>query len=202
MDTNTHKISLGVGIVNYPMPVALVGTRRDGRDNFMTVAWLSMVSHTPPKIAISLGKHATAQYIHETGVFSINFPTAEQLLQTDYCGLTSADKTDKSGIFHIFTEQTGAPMIADAPLTVECRLDHIDANGQNETFIGTIAGVYADPEILTDGKVDLQKLNPLLLSQLDTRYYQIGTSIGRAWRDGLQFHPSPDGNIQTKEKKQ
>ena len=42
---------------------------------------------------------------------------------TDFCGLVSGDKVDKSTLFETFTGSLpGAPMIASFPLTAECRL--------------------------------------------------------------------------------
>ena len=50
------KINLGSTIPAYPMPVSLVGAHVDGKPNFLAVAWFSMVSYKPPRIAIALGK--------------------------------------------------------------------------------------------------------------------------------------------------
>ena len=73
-----EKINLGVTIPAYPMPVSLVGTMVEGRPNFMAVAWFTMASYKPPKIAVVLGKgHYTNPGIRIpfiffgcTGVFS------------------------------------------------------------------------------------------------------------------------------------
>lgn len=184
-DESMNKVSLGAGIVNYPMPVSLIGTSKDGKVNFMTAAWISMVSHTPPRIAICLGNHKTRETIHETGVFSVCFPSRRDIVDVDYCGLVSSAKTDKSGVFPTFTGETGAPMAENCALCVECRLDHTDVNGGNETLIGSIVGIYADEAVLTGGKVDLAKLDPLFLSQLDTKYYSLGETCGKAWGIGL-----------------
>jgi flavin reductase (DIM6/NTAB) family NADH-FMN oxidoreductase RutF len=181
------RINLGAGIVNYPMPVALVGTNDGERANFMPAAWISMVSHTPPRIAVSLGGHKTREAIHDTGVFSVCFPSADDMEAVDYCGITSAAKTDKSGVFRTFTGSTGAPMAEECGLCVECRLDHIDKNGPNETLVADIVGVYAEERVLTDGRVDLKKLRPLLLSQMDTRYYTLGEEAGKAWGAGRKY---------------
>jgi flavin reductase (DIM6/NTAB) family NADH-FMN oxidoreductase RutF len=178
------KVKLGAGIVNYPMPVALIGTCGGSRVNFMTCAWLSMASFAPPRIAISLGNHMTRNTIRETGVFSVCFPSKKDATDVDYCGLVSGAKADKSGVFHTFTGETGAPMAEECGLCVECRLNHIDVNGSNETLVGDIVGVYADESVLTGGKVDLKKLDPLILSQMDTRYFTLGQDAGKAWGIG------------------
>lgn len=178
------RIELKPGIVNYPMPVVLVGTSLAGSDDFMTVAWMSMVSHTPPRVAVSLGPHLTRDRIHETGAFSICVPSAKDLVDVDWCGIVSGAKVDKSKAFDVFRGHTGVPLIESCGLNVECRLDHVDANESNETFVGDVVAIYADEAVLTDGKVDLEKLDPLVLSQLDARYLTLGTVAGHAWRDG------------------
>lgn len=181
------QISLGAGIANYPMPIALIGTSRNGRANFMTAAWFSMVSYQPARIAVSLGGHMTSDSIQESGVFSVCIPSADLMEKADWCGLVSGRKTDKSGLFTAFTVETGAPMAEECGLNIECRLSHMDVNGMDTTYFGDIVGIYAGEEVLTDGKVDLGKLNPLILSQLDTKYYTLGKAVGRAWNAGRGY---------------
>jgi len=178
------QISLGAGIVNYPMPIALIGTVRDGRANFMTAAWFSMVSYQPARIAVSLGGHLTSDSIQEAGVFSICIPSANRLADVDYCGMVSGRKADKSEVFTVFTGKTGAPMAEECLLNVECRLSHMDVNGMDTTYIGDIVDIYADRSVLTDGKVNLASLNPLILSQQETKYYTLAGEADRAWSAG------------------
>ncbi|MEI6852823.1 MAG: flavin reductase family protein [Bacteroidota bacterium] len=182
------KINLGKGIVSYPMPVALVGAKVNGKANFLTVAWISMVGYNPPKIAISLGKrHFTNKGIKEHQAFSICFPSQHQIKITDLCGLISGEKEDKSKLFDVFYgESQEAPMINEFPLNVECKLDKIIDNGANETFIGDITGMYADEDVLTDGKVDFDKLDPILLTQTDSAYRSLGKKTGQAWKIGKE----------------
>lgn len=175
------------GIVNYPMPIALIGTSRQGKDNFMTDAWFSMVSHTPPMIAVTIGKKLSSDTIRETGVFSICIPSSKDMVKTDYCGIVDGNSVDKASLFTTFKGETGAPMIEECGINVECRLNHIDTNGMNETFVGDIINIYVDEEKLTDGKVDFQKLSPLILSQLDAVYYGITNEAGNAWNVGRKL---------------
>ena len=175
------------GIVNYPMPIALIGTNSQGKDNFMTDAWFSMVSHTPPMIAVTIGKKLSSDTIRETGVFSICIPSSKDMVKTDYCGMANGDSSDKAYLFTVFKGETGAPMIEECGINVECRLNHIDTNGMNETFVGDIINIYVDEEKLTDGKVDFQKLSPLILSQMDAKYYTLSDVAGKAWSDGRKL---------------
>jgi len=183
-----EKINIGSGVVNYPMPVALVGSIVNGKPNFLTVAWISMVSYAPPKIAVTLGNHHyTNPGIKKNNSFSLCFPSQPQLTEVDYCGLVSGADIDKSKLFDIFYgELQTAPMIEQFAMNVECQLDKVIENGKNETFIGDIKGIYCDKSILENGKVSLEKLNPILLSQTEIEYRGIGTKIGDAWKAGKE----------------
>ena len=50
------NINLGSTIPAYPMPVSLVGAYVEGKPNFLAVAWFTVASYKPPRIAINLGK--------------------------------------------------------------------------------------------------------------------------------------------------
>jgi len=181
-----EKISLGKGVINYPMPVALVGVTVNGKVNFITAAWFSMVSNNPPRVAISLAKHHYSNSgIKENKVFSLCFPSEKHIKITDLCGLVSGARVDKSNFFELFYgELENAPMIKDFQFNVECSLVNTIENGFHETFIGDIIGMYADENVLTNGKVNLDILQPILLGQLNTEYRCLGEKIGQAWNIG------------------
>ena len=79
------------------------------------------------------------------------------------------------------------PMIKDCPVSVECRLNKVIENGLNEMFIGEIIGVYTEDRYLTEGKLDFQKMKPLILSQPDTGYWNLGEKIAKAWSVGKHY---------------
>ena len=184
-----NKINLGSTIPAYPMPVSLVGAYVDGKPNFLAVAWFTMVSHKPPRIAIALGKgHYTNPGIKENKTFSVCLPSEDMVEMTDYCGIVSGNKTDKSEIFDLFYgELKTAPLIRDCPLSMECKLVEIVESGLNEVFIGEIMGTYTEERFLTDGKLDFRKMKPLILSQPDTSYWRLGEPVARAWNIGKRY---------------
>ena len=183
------KINLGSTIPAYPMPVSLVGAYVDGKPNFMAVAWFTMASYKPPRIAITLGKgHYTNPGIRENKTFSLCLPSEDMVEITDYCGIVSGKKTDKSEIFDLFYgELKTAPLIRDCPLCIECKLVEIVESGPNEIFIGEIMGIYTEERFLTDGKLDFKKMKPLILSQPDTSYWRLGDQVGKAWNIGKRY---------------
>ena len=183
------KINLGSSIPAYPMPVSLVGAHVDGKPNFLAVAWFTMISYKPPRIAIALGKgHHTNPGIKENQSFSVSLPSEDMVEVTDYCGIVSGKKTDKSEIFDLFYgELKTAPMIKDCPLSMECKLVEIVESSLNEIFIGEIMGTYTEERFLTDGKLDFRKMKPLILSQPDTSYWSLGEPVARAWNIGKRY---------------
>jgi flavin reductase (DIM6/NTAB) family NADH-FMN oxidoreductase RutF len=183
------KINLGSTVPSYPMPVSLVGAHVDGKPNFMTVAWFSMACYNPPRIAIVLGKnHYTNPGIKENSAFSVCLPSEDMVEVTDYCGIVSGKKRDKSKIFDLFYgEEKTVPMIKDCPLNIECKLVEIVESESNEIFIGEIIGIYTEERFLSGGKLDFKKMKPLILSQPDTSYWRLGEPFAKAWNIGKKY---------------
>ena len=118
------KTKLGAGSYLLPMPVVLVGTNVDNRPNFLTIAYVGMVGHAPAMIEIALRKNRfSSAGIKENQTFSVNAASASMVDATDYCGIYSGKKVDKSKVFEVFYgELKTAPMIAESPLNLECQL--------------------------------------------------------------------------------
>lgn len=183
------KKQIGKNTFVFPMPVTLLGTIVSGKPNFMALGWLSRVNANPPLIGCGVGKHhLTAAGIEESRIFSINFPSTELLQKTDYCGLVSGKDVDKSSLFTIFYgEHTHAPMINECPLSLECSLVKTVENQTNNFYIGEIVETYADEDTLSEGKPDIKKIHPFVLTMPDNRYWAIGEQIGDAWSVGRQL---------------
>lgn len=172
-----------------PMPVTLVGCLFKGRANFMTAGWVSRVNANPPWIGVGINRsHATAEGIRENNTFSICFPSRADIVKTDYCGVVSGRKADKSSLFTLFYgDLETAPMIDEASLNLECSLVHTVEGPGNFFFIGEIRGAYAAQGCLVDGHVDPTKAGYLLLTMPDNTYWSLGEPVGKAWSVGKQL---------------
>jgi flavin reductase (DIM6/NTAB) family NADH-FMN oxidoreductase RutF len=172
-----------------PMPVVLVGTQVNGKDNFMTVGWCARANANPPMILCGIGNHHfTSLGIAETKTFSVNIPSSDLLEKTDYCGLVSGEKSDKSHIFNTFYGSLKtAPMIKECPVSLECRLVQTNPLPTNTLFIGEITGAYADGRVMKDGKPDFPEIDPLFLTMPDNRYWTLGKYAGDAWSAGKKL---------------
>lgn len=179
------KIQIGNNFF-IPMPVVLVGTQVSEKANFMTVGWCSRANANPPMIVCGIGNHHyTPKGIAETKTFSVNIPSSDLLEKTDYCGIVSGEKTDKSALFDVFYGSLKtAPMIRECPVSLECRLVQAVSLPTNTLFIGEIVGAYADGRVIADGKPDYEALDPLFLTMPDNRYWTLGKHIGDAWNAG------------------
>jgi flavin reductase (DIM6/NTAB) family NADH-FMN oxidoreductase RutF len=175
------------------MPVSIVGALVKGKPNFLTVAWITIVSHEPQRIAIVLNRnHYTTPGITEMKTFSISIPSEEMIEITDYCCLVSGRKTNKSELFQVFYgELETAPMIQECPLNVECQLEKTIEIGSTDMFIGKIHGIYTEEKYMKEGTLDLQKVRPLILSGSNAQYLNIGKNIGSAWSIGKNMINTP-----------
>ena len=184
-----EKVNIGANAFLYPMPMVLVGTKVKGRANFMAMAWAARVNGNPPIMAVALNqRHYTPAGIRECQTFSMNIPNAYLMARTDYCGLVSGRETDKSDVFALLYGELGtAPMIRQCPLCRECKLVDVVSLPSHHLFLGEVVATYADKDCLTDGKPDVQKLNPFVLTMPDNNYWTIGQHAGKAWSIGQEF---------------
>jgi flavin reductase (DIM6/NTAB) family NADH-FMN oxidoreductase RutF len=181
-----------LGPVNalYPTPTTLVGTVVDGRPNFLAIAHVGIMNHgTPQFISIGVNKaHYSHGGIVANRTFSVCIPSEEMMVETDYCGIASGKKTDKSTLFEVFYGALEtAPMIVRCPVCMECRLDRTFDFDTHDVFVGEIVETYADGSVLTEGKIDIGKVRPLLFDMRSLKYWRLGEAIGRCWSEGRQF---------------
>ena len=182
---NNIKIDNNVFI---PMPVTLVGCLIKGKANFMTAGWVTRVNANPPWIGVGVNRaHATPDGIMENKSFSICFPNREDIVKTDYCGIVSGKKVDKSSLFTLFFgDLKTAPMIDEASLNLECSLVQKVEGPSNYFFIGEIKAAYASQNCLEEGRINPLKADYLLLTMPDNTYWSLGEKIGQAWSIGKQ----------------
>ena len=184
-----EKIKVDMSTRVFPMPMVVVGAVVEGKINYLAVAWVCWVNPTPPMIGVALGKgHHTSKGIREHKEFGISIPSVDLIKAVDYVDLVSGAKADKSKVFESFQGQLQyAPMIRNCPLTIECKVVTMVHLPSNEFFIGEIVGVYTEECYLTDGKPDIKKIKPFLLTMPDSRYREVGEIIGNAWSIGKDF---------------
>jgi len=189
------KIVIEKNLFCLPWTQTLLGTHVNGKANFMALDWLTRVNYQPAMLGICVNRgHASNAAIRETGEFSVNIPTVDMVAVTDYCGIVSGNKEDKSKLFEVFYgELKAAPLITECPLNIECRLVQTVDLPTNTLFIGEIKNIYSEEKYLENGKPDVKKVRPFLLTMPDNRFWSVGEQVGNAWKDGLKYKDQISG---------
>ncbi len=172
-----------------PLPVCIIGAHVDGKPNFNTIVWFNLLNSPPSQIGVAMSKrHYTNKGIKENKVFSINIPSAEMVTVTDYVGLHSGSKVDKSEVFEIFYgDLENAPMIKDCPLNIECKLVRVIEFERTELFVGEIIEVYTEEKYLTENKPDFNKMNLFIFLMPDGPYLRVGEYLAKAYDIGNSY---------------
>ncbi|MFX0039613.1 MAG: flavin reductase family protein [Promethearchaeota archaeon] len=191
--SSAEKVKFGKVPLVYPVPITLVGAIINNQPNFETLGDVGIMGIKPPIVYISSGQnHYTNQGILENKTFSINFPTTQLLIKTDYCGVASGKDVDKSRLFNVFFgELETAPMIRECPVNLECKVIKEFSIEHRQIFIGDVVQSYVSEKFVIKGEegqtiADMLKLNPIIYA-LDNHYYKIGEIIGTGYEESKKF---------------
>ncbi|MBP5720802.1 MAG: flavin reductase [Bacteroidales bacterium] len=170
-------------LVTTPQPCVMIATWDENKTpDVMMAAWAGQLDDK--QIVISLSKHKTTDNLEKTGAFTISFADERTVAESDYFGLVSGnevpDKVAKAGFTHTPSPNVNAPIINEYPLTLECKV----ISFEDGMLIGEIINQSADESILTDGKVDLAKLKPIVFDAAGMCYRALGDVVGKAWGAG------------------
>ena len=171
------------------MPVLIIGTYdENGIPNAMNAAW-GGIYDTDQVIVCLAQDHKTTENIKKSGAFTVSFATAKTVTPCDYVGLESAndvpDKFFKAGFHAVKSEFVNAPIIAELPMTVECKLIKFNEDG---ICVGEIVNVCAEESVLDEkGNVDAKKLDPIIFDGVTHVYWNFGEKVGQAFSDGLKL---------------
>ncbi len=170
------------GNMLYPLPVVMVSVAdRDGRPNIITVAWAGTVCTNPPMLSISVRpERYSYPILKETGEFVLNLTTRELAFATDYCGVKSGRNVDKFkelGLTPLKAEHVGAPLIAESPVNIECKVREILPLGSHHMFLADVVAVHADEKYMDEKhKFHLEKAEPIVYSH--GAYLVCGEQLG------------------------
>jgi flavin reductase (DIM6/NTAB) family NADH-FMN oxidoreductase RutF len=189
------KIQVDFKKLRYPLPITLVGATVKGKPNFLTIAFFSILSHSPPIVSVSLYKnHYTVKGIKESGSFSVNIPSTDMVEITDYCGIVSGQKVDKSNLFKSFYGQLNTvPMIEECALNFECKLFRTVEIGNNLIFLGEVVSMYANEEVMSEDSPDIKAIDPLVLLGSVYHSWKFGPEIAGAYRIGKKLKKLNEG---------
>lgn len=170
------------GNMLYPLPVVMVSVAdKEGRPNIITLAWVGTICSEPPMVSISVRpSRYSYDLLKETKEFVINLTTKDLAFATDYCGVKSGrdvDKFKEMNLTAIPAEHVKAPLIAESPVNIECRVKDIIPLGSHDMFIADVLAVHADTKYKDEnGKFCLEKADPIIYSHGE--YLTCGEKLG------------------------
>ena len=173
-------------LMTTPQPCVMIATwDKDHNPDVMMAAWAGQYDHN--QIVVSLSKHKTTANLELTGAFTVSFADVRTVAESDYFGLVSGDKVPdkvaKVGFTVTPSPNVDAPIINEYPLTLECKV----VSWADGILVGEVVNQSADASILTDGKVDLAKLQPIVFDASGVCYRALGEVVGGAWNAGKKF---------------
>ncbi len=178
------KLQWKAGTLLAPVPAVLVTCRGSGaesRDNVLTVAWTGIVNTQPPMLTVSVRKERFSHsLISESGEFAVNLVTEKLVRAADFCGVKSGRETDKFDACGLTRERANlvrCPLVAESPLSLECRVRSVTPLGSHDLFLAEIlcADVAAE---LVDGGGKLHLESAGLAAYAHGEYFALGKKLG------------------------
>lgn len=175
----------------FPMPVLMIATyNEDGSVDVMNAAWGTMLERD--YIILNLTEtHKTVQNIKARKAFTVSIADSKHVVEADYFGVVSGnkvpDKFAKSGLTAKKSERVDAPIINEFPLCMECEFIEYQDDQHGCGVIGKIVNTTADEAVLTDGKVDIEKVSAIAFDPYTHGYYKVTERVGEAFKDGMKL---------------
>ncbi|WP_331234106.1 flavin reductase family protein [Natronorarus salvus] len=174
---NSRTIYRIMTTVTAPRPIAWISSMdSDGNDNLAPYSHYNNVCAAPPVVMFSAGTHRglkdTTRNVLETEEFVINAVTTPLVEKMDSTSATLEPGDSEFGWANIAREESTAvspPRVAESPVHLECILyDSMDVYN-NRMILGEVIHIHIDDSLLTEGKVDSQKFDPV--GRLGGPYY-------------------------------
>ena len=161
-----------------PRPIGWISSLdAEGRVNLAPFSFFNAVAYTPPQVMFSSsGRHEqggpkdSVANIEETGEFVVNLATwdlRKQMNATSIAAPHGIDEFELAGLSKAKSELVAPPRVAESPVHLECRyvqsvrLLSRDPTNTPVVVFGEVLGIHIDDAMLTDGLVDMAKLQPI-----------------------------------------
>ena len=190
------KSAFKPGNMLYPLPAVMVSCQYpgtsdpecsnpalSGRPNILTVAWAGTVCTNPPMLSISVRPERYSYHMIEAaGEFVVNLTTESLVRATDYCGVRSGRDVDKFKEMNLTAmpgeKLTYAPIIAESPVNLECRVQKEIPLGSHNMFLAKIEDVMISEKYMNEnGKFELNQTG--LVTYSHGEYFVLGEKIGK-----------------------
>lgn len=167
----------------YPLPAVLVSCGAEPDEyNLLTIAWTGTLCTNPPLCYISVRpERHSYDIIRRNGEFVINLTTERLARATDWCGVRSGRDCNKFAEMQLTPQPAQvvkAPVIAEAPVAIECRVKQVVELGSHDMFIAEVVNILIDEEYIDpeSGKFHIERAG--LITYSHGEYFALGKVIG------------------------
>lgn len=156
-----NKVQLKPNTTLFPVPVVLITCGAGERYNVFSLNRIASCNAEPPMLSISVRpQRASHGLIEASGEFGVNIPYPEMELVSDFVGTTTmrdVNKWAETGLTSVRSAEIAAPLLAECPVNLECRVVEQVRLPSHSLFIGQVVALHADPAILnTREEVDFE----------------------------------------------
>lgn len=172
------------GNMLYPVPAVMVSCGdKEGNKNMITVAWAGTINSDPAMVSISVRPERYSYgMIRDTKEFVINLTTKQLCYAADWCGVKSGRDVDKFREMKLTAAPAHslayAPIIAESPVNMECRVREIIPLGSHDLFLAEVVKVQVSEKYMNaTGKFELNETD--LVTYSHGEYFALGEKIGK-----------------------
>lgn len=167
-----------------PRPIAFVSTiDESGNNNLAPYSFFNVFSSNPPIAVFSSNRkgtdNTTKDTLHnvkttkECVINVVPYSIVRQMSLTSVEFPSGISEFEKAGLHPEPSIQVKPPRVSESPVNFECKVKDIitlgDQGGAGHLIICEIVQISIDASVMTDGKMDQQKLD--LMGRLGQNYY-------------------------------
>jgi flavin reductase (DIM6/NTAB) family NADH-FMN oxidoreductase RutF len=146
-DHETRELYFLLNSLVVPRPIAWVASRAaDGTRNLAPHSYFTVAASSPPTVAFtSIGDKDTVRNVRATGDFVIHI--ADHAL-VERMNVTAADapshvsEFELAGVHAVDADEVASPIVAEAPVAIECRLDRVVEVGNGRIVLGEVVAFH------------------------------------------------------------
>lgn len=130
--------NMRIGLVPGPKIVTLVSCGTKENPNIITVSYIGQITDRLMYVSLRPSRYSN-KLIRTNRLFAINYISEDLVKEADFCGIYSGKDVNKfksTGLTLDLTQT--APMVLEAPLSLECSLKNISRIGEHDVFFGEV----------------------------------------------------------------
>jgi flavin reductase (DIM6/NTAB) family NADH-FMN oxidoreductase RutF len=163
---DSYKLLSGLIV---PRPIGWIGTkRRNGSFNLAPFSFFNVVSTSPPTVLFSGSSHSdrpkdSVSLAEESGEFTVNIVSEDVALAMSVTSGTFGPEDDEfeiAGLTPVLGKVVDAPMVAESPANLECRVTEVLNVGEGNTriVIGRVVALHIDDSVLDGTRINTRQL--------------------------------------------